>query len=66
MKNDSGSNRIPIYYFPFISGGAWWPQAPLSMRCPRQEYWSGFPFLSPKGLSESGIELVSLGWQADS
>ena len=24
-------------------------QAPLSMQFPRQEYWSGLPFLSPKG-----------------
>ena len=29
-------------------------QAPLSMGCPRQEYWSGFPFLSPKLLLTSG------------
>ena len=27
-------------------------QAPLSMRFPRQEYWSGFPFPSPEALPD--------------
>ena len=26
------------------------PQAPLSMGFPRQEFWSGLPFLPPSGL----------------
>ena len=34
-------------------------QAPLSMGFPKQEYWSGFPFLSPRDLPNSGIEPVS-------
>ena len=34
-------------------------QAPLSMRFPRQEYWSGLAFPSPGDLLESGIELMS-------
>ena len=34
-------------------------QAPLSMGFPRQEYWSGLPFLSPGGLPRSGIEPTS-------
>ena len=34
-------------------------QAPLSMGFPRQEYWSGLPFLSPGDLPNPGIELVS-------
>ena len=34
-------------------------QAPLSVEFPRQEYWSGLPFLPPKELSEPGIETVS-------
>ena len=36
-----------------------WPaghQAPLSMGFPRQEYWSGLPFLPPGHLPHSGIE----------
>ena len=44
-------------------------QAPLSMRFPRQEDWSGLPFPFPGDLPDSGIEpgsLVSLHWQADS
>ena len=41
-------------------------QAPLSMGFSRQEYWSGLPFLSPGGLSDSGIEPRSSALQADS
>ena len=32
-------------------------QAPLSVRFPRQEYWSGLPFPSPGNLPNPGIEL---------
>ena len=35
-------------------------QAPLSMKFPRQEYWSGLPFPSPGDLPNPGIELMSL------
>ena len=35
-------------------------QAPLSMRFPRQEYWSGLPFPTPEDLPEPGIEPESL------
>ena len=31
-------------------------QAPLSMGFPRQEYWSGLPFPSPRDLPDPGIE----------
>ena len=34
-------------------------QASLSMGFPRQEYWSGFPFLSPGDLPDPGIKPVS-------
>ena len=34
-------------------------QAPLSMGFPRQEYWSGLPFLSPEDLPSPGMEPVS-------
>ena len=34
-------------------------QAPLSMRFPRQEYWSGLPFPSTGDLPDPGIELIS-------
>ena len=34
-------------------------QAPLSMEFPRQEYWSGSPFLSPGDLPDPGIEPAS-------
>ena len=33
---------------------------PLSMGFPKQEYWSGLPFLSPRDLPNPGIESVSL------
>ena len=35
------------------------PQAPLSMGFPRQEYWSGLPFLSPGYLPNLGIKPAS-------
>ena len=34
-------------------------QAPLSMRFPRQEYWSGLPFSAPGLLPHLGIEPLS-------
>jgi len=34
-------------------------QAPLSMGFPRQEYWSGFPFLFAGELPDPGIKLAS-------
>ena len=34
-------------------------QAPLSMGFPRQEYWSGLPFLSSGTLPDPGIEPMS-------
>ena len=34
-------------------------QAPLSMGFPRQEYWSGLPFPSPRDLLDPEIELES-------
>ncbi len=40
-------------------------QAPLSMRFPRQEYWSGLPFPSPGDLPNPGIEPGSPALQAD-
>ena len=39
---------------------------PLSMGLPRQEYWSGLPFLSPGNLPDPGTEPVSPALRADS
>ena len=41
------------------------PQAPLSMRFSRQEYWSGLPFPSPGDVPNPLIELRSPALQAD-
>ena len=41
-------------------------RAPLSMGSPRQEYWSGLPFLSPGDLPDPGIKPGSPQLQADS
>ena len=41
-------------------------QAPLSMGFPRQEYWSGLPFPSPRVLPDPGVKPESPVWQADS
>ena len=40
-------------------------QTPLSMVFPRQEYWSGLPFLSPGDLVDPGIKPRSPALQAD-
>ena len=42
------------------------PQAPLSMKFPRQEYWSGLSFPSPGDLPDPEIEHAFLHWQVDS
>ena len=34
-------------------------QVPLSIRFPRQEYWSGLPFPTPGDLPDPGIKLTS-------
>ena len=36
------------------------------MGFPRQEYWSGLPFLPPGDLPDPGIEPASPAWQANS
>ena len=36
-------------------------QAPLSIRFPRQEYWSGLPLPSPGDVLNPGIKPNSLG-----
>ena len=41
-------------------------QAPLSLGFPRQEYWSGLPFLSPVDLPDPGIIPEFTALQADS
>ena len=41
-------------------------ETPLSMKFSRQEYWSGFPFLSPGDLPNPGIKPRSSALQADS
>ena len=41
-------------------------QASVSMEFPRQEYWSGLPFLSPGYLPNEGSNPCLLHWQVDS
>ena len=41
-------------------------QVPLSMRFPRQQYWSALPFPSPEDLPQPGIEHVFPAWQVGS
>ena len=36
------------------------------MEFPRQEYWSGLPFPSPRDLPDPGMEPASPDWQVDS
>ena len=39
-------------------------QAPESMKCFRQEFWSELPFLTPRDLPDTGIEPESLEFPA--
>ena len=41
-------------------------QAPLSTEFSKQEYWNGYPFLSPWDLLDPGIEPISLALHSDS
>ena len=41
-------------------------QAPLSMEFPREGYWNGLPFPSPRYPPDPGIELASSALQEDS
>ena len=41
-------------------------QTPLSREFPRQEHWSGLPYLSPGDLPDPGVEPVSPALQVDS
>ena len=41
-------------------------QASLSIEFPRQEYWSGYPFASPRDLCDPGVEPRSPALQEDS
>ena len=54
----------PVQLFTTLWTGAL--QAPLFMGFSRQEYWSGFPFPSPRDCSDPGIEPGSPSLQADS
>ena len=45
-------SHVRFFAIPWTIAG----QASLSMRFPRQEYWSGYPFSSPGDLPDPGIE----------
>ena len=47
-------NHVKVFVTPWTAAH----QAPLSMRFPRQEYWSVFPFPSPRKLSHSGLFFI--------
>ena len=44
----------------FVTPWAVARQAPLSMELPRQEYWIGLPFPTPRDLPNPGVESPSL------
>ena len=70
VQNVSSVNQeIPVcfkIYFYFASPWTVARQAPWSMGFPRQEYWNGLPFPSPKDLPEPGIEPMVPALQVDS
>ena len=42
----------------------WASQAPLLVKFPRPEYWSGLSFPTPRDLHDPGIEIASLASRA--
>ena len=56
--------RIPIgttrVFSRSVMSDSLWPQAPVSMRFYRQEYWSGLSYPSPGDLLDPGIKPMSL------
>ena len=67
---DQGHESESVHHW-VVSNSLWPPwtiahQAPLSMEFPRQEYWSGLPFLSPGDLLDPEIKPGSPALQADS
>ena len=63
LKNLLMRVKVCTYVFSVMSDSAtpWTTacQSPLSMEFSRQEYWSGFPFLSTGDLPNPGIEPMS-------
>ena len=51
---------VYVFSHSVVSGSFLALQTPLSMKFPRQEYWSWLPFPTPGYLSHPGIESVSL------
>ena len=49
-----------LSYVHFATPGTVARQAPLSMGFPRQEHWSGLPFLTPGDLPDPGIKHIHL------
>ena len=63
QKMKSESHKVVSHSFATIDLS---PQAPLSMRFPKQEYWSGLPFPTPGIFSTQGSNpslLRLLHWQ---
>ena len=60
-----GWGQLLSYFWLFVTPWTVAHQAPLSMRFPRRECWSGLPFPSPGDLPDSGIEPGSPTLQTD-
>ena len=62
-KPHTGAVHVRVHSLPSSSTlcelGDCSPPTPLSMGFPRQEYWSGLPFLHPGDLPDPGIEPMS-------
>ena len=66
--SSSSRSAVLICAIVFDSATPWTVahQAPLSIELSRQEYWSRLPFPTPGNLSNPGLNLCLLHWQADS
>ena len=59
LQADSLPSESPVASDSFTTPWTVAHQAPLLMGFPRQEYWSGLPFPSPRDLPDPGIEPAS-------
>ena len=65
-RQDLKSEMKVLSYLTLVTQWTVACQAPLCMEFPRQEYWSGWPFPSPRDLPNPGIKPRSPALQVDS
>ena len=66
IRSGGGGGLVAKLHLTLVTPWTVAHQPPLSMGFPKQEYWSGLPFPSPRDLPDPGIKPESPALQADS